>query len=177
MKKIAFGILSAALIGGAQAAAAATLSYSDSFGMTSAATTDWTHTLNLSQFDSSLGTLQSELVTLTGLVEGEASAESLNASPSTVKLNLSAVISAITAGGVLVETLPIVSETYHFTAFDGSMDFAGTSGAASGTLAPRDTGMGPTPHNCSNPRLLTHTWSTGTLPLTASSAAMPRRCM
>ena len=38
-----------------------------------------------------------------------------------------------------METLPIVSETYHFTAFDGSMDFAGTSGAASGTLTETGT--------------------------------------
>ena len=92
MKKVVFGILSAAIIGGAQTAAAATVSYSGSYGMDAAETTNWLETINIAQFDSSLGTLQSVLVTLLGKVEGEVSAESLDKSASTVTLNLSAVI-------------------------------------------------------------------------------------
>jgi hypothetical protein len=130
----------AVLIGGS--ASAATLSYSDSISLQS---TNWGPlTLSLTQFDSSLGTLNSVTFTLSGNVEGSAGAESLDASPSTVTLDLGAAIEADIAGlgssGVADITInPVNSQTIGLTAFDGTIDFAGTSGVDTGTVTGSDS--------------------------------------
>lgn len=92
MNKSVCTALCGAILGLAQPAAAATLSYSDS--ISPAQITNWTNMLSVQQFDSSLGTLQSVLVTLDGLVEGSAKTESMDSAPSTVTLDLQAEISA-----------------------------------------------------------------------------------
>ncbi|MFV0334587.1 MAG: choice-of-anchor E domain-containing protein [Tropicimonas sp.] len=135
MKKIAYGALVAAVLGCAQSAAAATVSYTDSFGWTTAQVTDWSNLLQIQQFDSSLGTLQNVLITLEGRVEGEAEAESMDHAPSTITMNLRANLKVETDGGSLVETLPVVSKVFHALAFDGQIDFAGDSGTSTGTVS------------------------------------------
>ncbi len=57
---------------------ALTETYSQSSAM---ATTNWSNTFGITQFDSSLGTLNSVTLTLTGTVLGNANAESLDAAP------------------------------------------------------------------------------------------------
>ncbi|MFV0476164.1 MAG: choice-of-anchor E domain-containing protein [Pikeienuella sp.] len=136
MKKLVYTALWGAILGLAQPAAAATLTFSDNIDTTQ---TDWTNTLSLQQFDSSLGALQSVTITLTGAVEGQAKGESLDSAASTVTLNLSADISAATSGfGMLVETNPLVGQSYNFGSFDGDIDFAGASGADTGQINASD---------------------------------------
>lgn len=121
------GLAAAALIASSLAANAATIQFSDSIGLQS---TNFSDTVNIQQFDSALGTLTAVTVELVGTAQGNASAESLDASPTTVTLSLTATLTASLAGfGTLAEAVPLVQETVNFTAFDGTIDFAGTSGA------------------------------------------------
>jgi hypothetical protein len=116
----------AAAAAAALAAGAASAATSDTFGP---AMTNWTETLSVDMFDGSLGTLTKATFKLIGEVNGSASGESLDAAPATVTLDLSAEIEA-TAGSLLLVTLPTVSESFGATAFDGTIDFGGTSGVA-----------------------------------------------
>lgn len=138
MKHIA--LVSAAALGlSAAAASAATIEFSDSVAIQ---TTDWTETISVSQFDVSLGTLTSVMVTLDGAVEGEANTESLDAAASTVTLELQAEINASTAIlGAVGTVLPVVSTSQSLTAFDGTVDFGGSSGFASGVINADDQDM------------------------------------
>ncbi|MFS4436681.1 choice-of-anchor E domain-containing protein [Paracoccaceae bacterium GXU_MW_L88] len=105
---------------------AATLSYSDSIDLR---TTDWSETLSVPQFDTALGELNSATLTLTGSVNGKAKAESQDTAPSTVTVDLSALISAQTDSlGDIARVVPLVSESAELSAYDGTLDFAGTSG-------------------------------------------------
>lgn len=120
----------------ATAASAATVTVSDSVTLQP---TNWSETLSVAQFDASLGTLNSVTVTLTGGVEGTASAESLDAAPATVTLNLSAEIEAsTTALGNLATVLPLVSTSVDLSAADGTFDFGGTSGTQTGQVSAED---------------------------------------
>ena len=82
------------------------------------------------KFDAGLGTLLSVNLTLQGTVQGTAQYESLDGSPTTVSLNLSATINLTRPGGGsdIVQVLPVANETDNPTAFDGNIDFGGTSG-------------------------------------------------
>ncbi len=97
-------------------------------------TTNYTDTLSVAQFDGSLGTLTKVTFSLAGTVLGNANAESLDAAPATVTLNLSAGINlnlpAALGGGLLVNVTPLANQVFNASAFDGTFDFAGTSGAA-----------------------------------------------
>ncbi|MEM9343082.1 MAG: choice-of-anchor E domain-containing protein [Pseudomonadota bacterium] len=127
MKRLA--LLAAAMATSATASTAATLSFSDSVAVQS---TDWSETASVSKFDPSLGTLTSVRFTLFGEVEGDATAESLDASPSQVTLDVEARITAAGAGlpAALGTVVPVASVVQNFTAFDGVIDFDGGSGAS-----------------------------------------------
>lgn len=124
-------ILASAAVGAfactAQIAGAATVSSSYDVNMT---TTNWADTLSVAQFDSALGTLTKVVIDLWGAVEGGAKVESLDKGPATVNVNVEANITAVTAALSLAEILPVVNETFDLSAFDGVIDFAGTSGAS-----------------------------------------------
>lgn len=137
--KTTLSILAAATVGlSATAASAAEVTYSDSIALTS---TNWTEQLAISQFDSALGTLQSVMITLDGGVQGNGNAESLDTGATDVTLNLSAEIEASIMGASVGTVLPVVSTTQSLSAFDGGIDFGGTSGFASGTLSGTDSDM------------------------------------
>jgi hypothetical protein len=89
-------------------------------------------TPSLTQFDSSLGTLNFVRITLDGRVTGSAQLESLDAAPANVNYNLQATVGLSVTGisGNIVEAIPIASGTFAATAFDGTIDFGGTSGAS-----------------------------------------------
>lgn len=135
MNKIAYGIAFGAVLAFASAASAATVSYSDSYSYAWSSTeaTDWATTLDLTQFDTSLGTLQSVEIRLDGRMEGQALAENIGAAPTTAEMNLQAKITAsIIGGSISVETLPGVTETFLLEGFDGYINFGGTSGLTTG---------------------------------------------
>lgn len=109
------------------AASAATVSYSGSLADQS---TNYSGvSVGVQQFDSSLGTLNSVSISLTGSVSGIFEYESRDNSASTVNMNLSAQVSLATSSlGQLIVALPTLMQSFATTAFDGDRDFAGTSG-------------------------------------------------
>lgn len=110
------------------ATAATTTPFTDTVTLTD---TNWTRTLSVPQFDSSLGTLNSVMITLVGAVAVDAQAESLDPEAAIVTLGVTTTMTASTTGfSDLVTVLPSVSSTQMFTSFDGNLDFAGTSGAS-----------------------------------------------
>lgn len=95
--------------------------------------TNWSDTLNLSKFDTSLGLLKSIQFSLLGQVQGTGKAESLDSSASNVTLSLSSLLTLYRPdNSVLVVANPVFSETFALSAFDGAIDFSGTSGASTG---------------------------------------------
>jgi hypothetical protein len=112
---------------------AATLSYTDSVDVT---TTNWSDALSFAKFDSSLGTLTSIRFDLSGVVQGVGSAESLDSSASTVTLSLGSLLSLTRPDHTtLVVTNPVFTQGFDFTAFDGAINFGGTSGGTTGVVS------------------------------------------
>ena len=134
MKKIA-GITAAALAAFGSANAATIM---DMF------TVDTTRTNfdilgELAQFDPSLGTLNKIDFILEGDVAGTAAVESLDNAPSTIEANLSATITLRNSVDPmalveLVVVIPAVNANFNATAYDGTIDFDGTSGATFNSL-------------------------------------------
>jgi len=145
--KLIKSIFAAGLVlGFASTANAASISFSDEYPAGASggavATTNWTQTLTVSQFDASLGPLQSVSITLEGLIDGTGAAESEDGSPSVITLELgvgfTADLSALTIADLVVDVA--ASDTFNATAFDGVIDFAGTSGISGVPLSGSDTG-------------------------------------
>lgn len=107
---------------------AATVSYQDTLALT---TTNFTDTpLSVRQFDSSLGTLNNVMFSMTGSILGTGKSESLDTAATNLTLNLGATVSASTALVDLGVTLPSINETFLASYFDGNIDFGGTSGVS-----------------------------------------------
>lgn len=122
-------VLTAAVLAmSAGQAFADTLSYSDVVSLSS---TNWSDTVAVSQFDTALGTLTGVTFTLEGEVDGSFRVESVDAAPATVTASLGAQIEASHATlGSLGVVLPVADASFALSAFDGTIDFAGTSGTA-----------------------------------------------
>ncbi len=130
MNKIAL-IAALALAGSANAA---TISYTDSFGLS---TTNWTQNLSLQQFDSALGTLNSVTFNYGGGISTIFSLESLDAAAANISANAAGDISF---GGPISDTLHIAgSSNLSVTPFDGTIDFGGTSGGTVGPVVVNDS--------------------------------------
>ena len=111
---------------GAGAAQAATISYSDSCSMSF---TNWTNTMDVPKFDPSLGTLTGIKFHLAGRAEGNVRFESLDAQPATVTCWSQATVTLSRPDYTpIVVTLPIANTVDNVSAFDGVIDFGGTSG-------------------------------------------------
>ncbi len=92
----------------------------------------------MSQFDSSLGTLTSIVFNYGGQVSTTFDLESRDAAATTVTANAAA---DLTFGGPISSVLNILgSTTQNFSAFDGVLDFGGTSGASVGPVNGTDSG-------------------------------------
>ena len=123
-------ILAAAMAASFAGAHAATVSYSAAKALT---TTNWTDTLSLSQFNSALGTLTGVSFAYNGGVSSIFKLESLDAAPATVTVTSAG---SIVFSGPFSDTLAIsANSTRNLSAFDGSIDFGGTSGAIVGPVA------------------------------------------
>lgn len=132
MKKLALAV---ALAASAFAAQAATVAYSASKAL---ATTNWTATLSLPQFDASFGTLTGVMFEYDGMVSTVFKIESLDAAASMITLNSSG---ALAFSGAFVDTLTAAGSTNQaLGAFDGAIDFAGASGANVGPVVGSDAG-------------------------------------
>lgn len=103
-----------------------TLTYNYSVSLQSVG---WSEDFTLPQFDPSLGTLNSITFTLQGTVNGDAKFESLDAQPSTVAMDLSSTLQLQRPGGtILVQVIPLASTVDNVGAYDGTIDFGGSSG-------------------------------------------------
>ncbi|WP_016951112.1 PEP-CTERM sorting domain-containing protein [Anabaena sp. PCC 7108] len=116
----------AGIVATAGTANAASLSYTASSGDYSP--TDFSETLSIQKFDSSLGTLTSVFLEITGSIKANAGLESLSASSSTITANVGADMYLTQDNNQLFFIKPTNSESYQATAFDGQIDFSGTSG-------------------------------------------------
>lgn len=98
-------------------------------GSITLARTNWTNSITIDKFDSALGCLDSVCFSLAGHVEGSAAFESRDNEPTTVTMDLSATIQLRRPDQTLiVETIPLAHTSDAVTAFDGMIDFGGTSG-------------------------------------------------
>ncbi len=124
IKKIAIG---ASLLCAAGFTQAATISDTDSIALTS---TNITSTFTLDMFNDMGGNLvlDSVMLSLSGTIEGDASLESLDATAAVVSANISAAIDLSDMSGTVLSASPVVSQTFNASAFDGTIDFGGTSG-------------------------------------------------
>lgn len=133
MKKLFATLAVAGMLGAVGAAQAETLSFTAAKATT---TTAWTDILSIGKFDTNLGTLNSITFDLVGTVSGSGRAESLDGAASSVTLALSSVLTLYRPdGSTLVVTNPVFSKGYSLSAFDGAIDFAGSSGAATGQVS------------------------------------------
>jgi hypothetical protein len=135
MKKLTTLIAGVALAAGAQAA---TVTFTDSFGL---ATTNWTHLIGAMQFDSTLGTLNSATFFFTDDIVQGVKAENTGATADTLVATASAqMFFRKSAATLLTTTLTGSAVSFAATAFDGVSNFAGTSGKDFGNLTANANG-------------------------------------
>ncbi|MCB9839119.1 MAG: choice-of-anchor E domain-containing protein [Phycisphaeraceae bacterium] len=134
------GVLAGALFFAPAAFAGAVLEESYS-GMVSLQSTDWEESLDVQQFDEMGGArkLVSICIHLEGAVTGSAGLESLDNSPAKVHVELSAHISLSLNGSSLGVVIPIANDSFNASAFDGIIDFGGSSGMTFSALSASDS--------------------------------------
>ncbi len=97
--------------------------------------TNWSKTVTLPKFDPTLGTLTKVTITGTLKVEGSGKAESNDAAPSVIVANVAATGTLSVPGAVPQTVNPTISQSFNATAYDGVLDYAGTSGFSTGTVS------------------------------------------
>jgi hypothetical protein len=91
--------------------------------------TNWQHNVSISKFDAGLGTLQTIDFTVSATVIGSAAEESLDSTPSVVTLQFSSMVELTRPDGSMINvTIPSATFMDTLSAFDGVLDFGGTSG-------------------------------------------------
>lgn len=127
-------ISAAALLATAATAYAGPVTTESHEGSFDLATTNWIENFQIAGFDTQGGNreLVEVNIFLHGVVQGNAQAESLDASPALIELFLQATlnIELLATGTELAEVIPVVDESFNADAFDGDIDFGGTSGVS-----------------------------------------------
>jgi hypothetical protein len=136
MKRFFFGLIAALFA--AESAQAALI---DSYGPTS---TNWSHVFTLDGFNTLGGTraLTSAQLTFTGDIYSVIRVESLDAAPATVTATAQGQVtfSNIPNSAPNVILLPLLSSSTGLSAYDGTIDWGGTSGYNFGSLHATDSG-------------------------------------
>lgn len=134
MKKSLFALAAAGLFSvGAVSQAQAAVQTVSFNAERAVGTTNWSDTLGLGKFDSSLGTLTSIKFDLSGVVQGSGRAESLDFAASNVTVSLASLLTLYRPdASTLVVANPLFSQQFSLSGFDGTIDFGGTSGASTG---------------------------------------------
>jgi len=100
------------------------------------ATTNWSSAITIPKFDPTLGILNSIAFELSGNLLGTARFENLDALPSTVTMFLSSQIRMLRPDtSIILVAIPIVATADYVAAFDGILDYGGTSGITYAGLA------------------------------------------
>lgn len=134
--------------------------------------TNWSSTVSIPKFNPNLGTLVSIDFTLTGHSQGAARAESLDAQPSTVTLTFQNTITLTRPDmSVIVVTIPQAVFMDTLSAYDGTTDFAGSSGVAHNGLTAMDSDVATAPPPASDLALFSGAGSI-VLPVMAAGTSM-----
>ena len=167
MRQLAKALAVAALlVGAATSSQAAFVTYTDEIPLTG---TNWNDILTVQQFDPGLGTLTSINFKLYGYVEGDVQFESLDNEPATVTTELSARITLKRPdNSTLVVTTPLHETQDDVTAYDGVLDYGGTSGRSYFNLEADDVDEANSPPPPSDLILFT---GLGTIDLPVSAEA------
>lgn len=132
--------------------------------------TNWSSSVSVPKFNPLLGTLQSISFKITGEVQGSIKAESLDAQPTVINSQLGATMTLTRPDlSVIVVTLPVANFSDPVTAFDGMIDFMGTSGVTHANLVATDSDMVVSPPPLSDLVLFT---GVGNITLGVSAAAV-----
>jgi hypothetical protein len=84
---------------------------------------------SIAQFNPSMGTLNSVQVVLSGVLTSDVKVENLDAAPSTVNAQVNGNLSLHGPGGTLLSVAPTIADnSTSLTAYDGTLDYGGTSG-------------------------------------------------
>jgi hypothetical protein len=146
--------------------------YTDSVPFT---TTNWSDSVTVPKFDPALGTLQSVDITFTGSIVGSAQAESLDTSPTTVTETFQGQIILTRPDlSTLGSVLPQAQFVDTFSSYDGTIDFAGTSGTSHMNVSATQTVVVTTPPPAGDLALFTGPIGnpgTITLPVTATGTS------
>ena len=120
-------LLAAATVGiAAMGAQAQTQTFNASIPMTN---TNWSNSLSFPLFNPAFGTLFQIDFFLVGNVQGSVRFESLDAEAATINTSLASSVTLTRPDtSTLVAVLPTANNSDNVTAFDGNIDFGGTSG-------------------------------------------------
>ena len=114
-------------------AAANTITYTDSIALD---TTNWSDTVSIPKFNPTFGTLDSIKYTLTGHVEGTAKFENQDGAAATITMDLSSILKLQRPDlTTIVISVPVASTSDDVAAYDGVLDYAGTSGKTYSNLS------------------------------------------
>jgi hypothetical protein len=134
--------------------------------------TNWSSSVSIPKFDPTLGDLVSIEFQLQAQVRGSARAESLDNSPTTVNTQFAATITLTRPDlSLLVVSVPVANFTDNFTAFDGVIDFGGTSGVTHANILANDMQSVMSPPPASDLVLFTGAGNI-VLPVTAAGNSM-----
>ncbi len=105
-------------------------------------TTDFSSTFTFNQFTPGVGqTLTGVEITLQGVVNGTIRIENTGGSPITATGLLRATVSLTRpGGGAITQVIPVGTQVRSLTAFDGNIDFGGTSGFTSAATGSQTSG-------------------------------------
>jgi len=121
---------------------AALLTYSAEFPATDPMAyqaTPWDQTFSLPQFDPHLGRLEGVTILLEAAISVTQGYENLSSQHGTIHITDQGTVSLSLGGDTLLTDRLQVSRTYHAGAYDGSLDFGGTSGATVRGLTDEET--------------------------------------
>jgi hypothetical protein len=91
--------------------------------------TNWALSVSLPKFDPALGTLQTIALTLNGHIEGQAAVESTDASATQITTQFQANLTLARPDmSIIAVVIPQITNIVDLTPFDGTIDFAGSSG-------------------------------------------------
>jgi hypothetical protein len=90
-------------------------------------------------FSSTLGTLTEVDLVTSGSFQSQSSAENLGASGCTIAVTTGASLAINVPTGAVPVTIPPVTETFNASAFDGKLDYGGTSGKTFAPVTSRST--------------------------------------
>ena len=93
----------------------------------------------VNQFNPDLGTLTSVEIVSQGFIQGQIKSESLEAEPVQITANINGTLNLNSPGVGIVAAQIDESRTFNASAFDGILDFAGTSGIDFGSIRVNNT--------------------------------------